>query len=192
MLMMFLPDNREARYRGLRMTADDYLAAPDDGHRYELINGVVCMSPSPSRPHQKVIGEIYLQLANFLARHPVGEAIVEVDVRLAEDLVYRPDVVFVSAQKAAHCGARITVVPDLVVEVISPDSRRYDHETKKGDYERCGVREYWLVDPEKREFVFYRLENGRYISVPASGDTIASQVISGFELDLRLVERVFG
>ena len=192
MLTMFLPDNQEARYRGLRMTADDYLAAQDDGHRYELINGVVCMSPSPSRPHQKVIGEIYRQLANFLVRRPIGEAIVKVDVRFAEDLVYRPDVVFVSAEKAAHCGARITVVPDLVVEVISPDSRRYDHETKKGDYERCGVREYWLVDPEKREFVFYRLEDGRYVRVSASGDTFASQIIPGFELDLRQVGSVFG
>jgi Uma2 family endonuclease len=192
MLTMFLPDNREARYRGLRMTADDYLAAPDDGHRYELINGVVCMSPSPTPIHQEVVLEIGSQIRNHLTRRRVGRCFIDVDVRLTEALVYRPDVVFLSAERSAHCGARITVVPDLVVEVISPDSRRYDHETKKGDYERCGVGEYWLVDPEKREFVFYRLENGRYERAVVPGDTFASQIIPGFELDLRQVERVFG
>jgi len=188
----FILGNGESRYRGLRMTADEYLSLPDDGCRYEFVDGLVCVSPSPTPRHQQVSLEVCGQILDYLKQHPIGEVIFSIDVRLAEDLVYRPDVVFVSAEKAAHCGARITVVPDLVVEVISPDSRRYDHETKKGDYERCGIREYWLVDPEKREFVFYRLEDGGYVRVSPSGDTFASQIIPGFELDLRQVGSVFG
>jgi Uma2 family endonuclease len=183
--------DREARYRGLRMTADAYLALEDDGYRYELVDGVICMSPSPSRLHQRIVTEIIRQIGNHLLHKPIGEVIVEVDVRLTDDLVYRPDVIFLSTAKAAMCRDRITVIPDLIVEVVSPDSRRYDHETKKQDYESCGVREYWLLDPDKREFVFYCLEGGRFVEAAAAQHTFASKVISEFELDLDRLRDLF-
>jgi len=191
MATMVLTGSREASYRGLRMTADEYLALADDGYRYELIDGVICMSPSPSRPHQKIVTEIVRQIADHLMRHPTGEVVVEVDVRLGEDLVYRPDLVYLSSAKAAGCRERINVVPDLIVEVVSPDSRRYDHETKKHDYERCGVGEYWLIDPDQREFTFYRLQDGRFVQVQAAAATYASEMIPGFELDLQRLRTLF-
>jgi len=191
MATMVLTGSREASYRGLRMTADEYLALADDGYRYELIDGVICMSPSPSRPHQKIVTEIVRQIADHLMRHPTGEVVVEVDVRLGEDLVYRPDLVFLCAEKAARCRERINVVPDLIVEVVSPDSRRYDHETKKHDYERYGVSEYWLIDRDQREFTFYRLQDGRFVAVQPGPATYASEMIPGFELDLQRLRTLF-
>ncbi|NLG44384.1 MAG: Uma2 family endonuclease [Phycisphaerae bacterium] len=136
-------------YRGLRMTADEFLALPESKCHYELINGIVTMSPSPSMRHQEIVREILVQLATFLRGRGLEHAVHDVDARFAADLVYRPDVIYLSAEKFARCSARVTEIPDLVVEVISPDSRRYDHETKKDDYERYGVQEYWLVDGRK-------------------------------------------
>jgi len=190
------PASREVRYRGLRMTAEEYLQLEDDGFRYELIDGVICMSPSPTAVHQKVATRIAAQIVAYLEKHPVGEVFVEVDVNLGSgprggDLVYRPDVVFVRAERAAAMRERIVGPPDLVVEVVSNTSRRYDHETKKNDYERCGVGEYWLIDPEQDTMVFYRLQGGRYVEVTPQGNTIASEAIPGFTLDLNRVRKTF-
>ncbi len=191
MATVVLTGRQEARYRGLRMTADEYLALPDDGYRYELVDGVICMSPSPAPRHQEIVVEIGSQIRNQLVQRRVGRVFVDVDVKFGEDLTYRPDLVFVSADKATRCRDRITVVPDVIVEVISPDSRRYDHETKKHDYEQAGVGEYWLVDPDQNEFTFYRLQAGRFVQVQPSAAGFASSAIPGFELDLQRLQTLF-
>ena len=186
----------EALYHGLRMTAVEYLQLPTDGFRYELIDGVICISPSPSSDHQRtatcISGEIYA----YLREHPVGEVMAEVDVNLGVgprggDLVYRPDVVFIEAQRWIQMGERMTGVPDVVVEVISRTSRRYDRETKKTDYERSGVAEYWLIDPERGTMTFCRLQDGRYVDVTPEGDSFASESVPGLVLDLNRVRRTF-
>jgi Uma2 family endonuclease len=186
-----LEPGREAKYRGLRMTADHYLALPPDGFLYELVDGVVCMSPSPVPRHQKVSTEVAVQIGLFLRQRPLGQVMVEVDVRLGDDLVYRPDVVYLSMAKAVQCQERITLPPDVIVEVLSPDSRVYDQETKRQDYERCGVGEYWMVDPTHGTFQFLRLEGGRYVEAAASSDTYDSRVIEGFRLDLGRIRSLF-
>ena len=182
---------REARYRGLRMAADEYLALPDDGFRYELVDGVVCKSPSPSWPHQRVVTEIAGQIWEYTSRRSVGEVAVEVDIFLGSDPVYRPNVVFLCAAKAAQCRERVGVVQDVIVEVVSPDSRRYDHETKKHDYEQAGVGEYWVIDPDLGVFTFHRLAGGRFVEASAGPARFTSQVIAGFELDLESLRKVF-
>ena len=93
--------SREARYYGLRMTAEEYFVLEDDGYRYELVDGVVCMSPSTSPQHQRVTMNISVQLGAFLTTHRVGEALFEIDVHIGQgptggDLVYRPDIVFMA------------------------------------------------------------------------------------------------
>jgi Uma2 family endonuclease len=178
-------------YRGLRMTADDFLALPESKCHYELVNGIVTMSPSPSLRHQEIMGTILVQVATFLHGRSLGTAVHDIDVRFDVDLVYRPDIIYLSAEKAARCRDRVTEIPDLIVEIISPDSRRYDHETKKHDYERFGVQEYWLIDPETRTLTFYRRQANRFVPVAAVGDRIASSVISGFELDLAPICALF-
>lgn len=185
-----------AEYAGLRMTADDYFDVLDEGQRYELVNGVVMMSTSPSRSHQAAALEIAKQIAVYLDDHPIGQVLMDIGVDLGRgpegDLVYRPDIVFLRSELLAGLGERIRgVVPDLIVEVISPMYRRYDTETKKDDYERVGIHEYWVIDPQRREMHFWRHVSNRYQDVTPSGDAFSSTAVPGFTLDLLRVRRSF-
>lgn len=187
---------RKSSFAGLRLTADEYFALPDDGNKYELIDGVVVMSPSPTPKHQKISGIIYGELYAHIRRNRLGLLLFETDVRLGRrpdgrDLVYRPEIVFVAASRVAQIGERIAIAPDLVVEIISPDSRSLDSETKYEDYERAGVREFWLIDPPEERMTFFRLADGRFAPATIANDRYASEIVSGFELDLSLVRDAF-
>lgn len=178
------------------MEAEEYFQLPDDGHDYELIDGVVCRSPSPKPIHQKVIARLAAQIVRYIEENPVGEVFVELDVHLGSgpngtDLVYRPDIIFVRQERVAESCDRIEGAPDLVVEVISPESRRYDHETKKNDYERCGILEYWLIDPQREIMIFYRLQGSCFAQITPTGEAFRSEAIPGFILDLHRIRRAF-
>lgn len=190
------PKGSEARYRGLRMTADEYFALEEDGFRYELVDGVVCMFPSLTPIHQEVAIHTAAQISGYLEKSRVGKVFVGLDVNLGpgptgRDIVYRPDVVFIRTEKVARNRKRIDEPPDLAVEIVSDASRRYDNETKKGDYERAGVMEYWVIDPNRGAMDFYRLRDGRYHLIPPKGDSFESEAITGFALDLSRVRRIF-
>lgn len=187
---------REARHFGRRVSAEEYYQLEDDGCRYELIDGVVCMSPSPNWKHQNVLLEIALQLAIYLKKHPVGAVLPEIDVRLGTgprggDIIYRPDVVFLKSGRLPKGAEIIEIPPDLVVEVASVSTRRYDLETKKADYERMGISEYWIVDPRRETMTFFRLKAGSYVEVEPDGDRFASVAVPGFALDLSEIRRSF-
>lgn len=182
---------RAPQYLGLRLSADEYLALPDDGFKYQVINGVVVMSPRPTPRHQLVLSAINAQLFGYLESNPIATAFPEVDVRFAPDLVYCPDLVVLSAGKLANAARRIDAVPDLVIEVVSPGSESMDRRTKLADYERFGVTEYWIVsatDPVAVQVL--RLHDGRFAEAPPAGsDRIESVAIKGFALDLARVRR---
>lgn len=178
-------NRQDARYHGLHMAAAEYFRLEDDGCRYELIDGVVCVSPSPTFWHQKIALHIGHQISAYLEGHPVGEVACAVDVHLGRsagggDLVYRPDVVFLSTRRAAECGERIVGLPDVVVEIVFPGSRHQDTIRKRFDYERCGVPEYWIIDPERHSTTFYRLQGAGYIEIEPSADGFVSTAIPGF------------
>lgn len=189
-------EQAEAPHRGLRMTADEFLEIPDDGYNYELIDGVVATSPSPSPIHQAVTTEIVVQIGSYLRDHPLGRVFTELDAHVGQgptggDLVYKPELLFVRAERLPEMREKIIGGPDLVVEVVSRGSRRMDSETKKNDYERFGVREYWLLDPQREAMTFWRLKDGKFVEVPATGETFASEAVAGFELDLQRVRETF-
>jgi Uma2 family endonuclease len=164
------------------LSADEYLALRDDGFRYQVINGVVVMSPSPTPRHQAVLMAISAQVFGYLNRNPIARVFPDIDVRFGPDLVYRPDLVVIRTERLPKPLQRIDIVPDLIVEILSPGSEAMDQHTKKSDYERFGVREYWIVSLEGGVSVkMHRLDAGRYIE--ASDSTI----LSGFELDLNQV-----
>ena len=184
-------DRRVPQYAGLRMSAEKYLLLEEDGHQYELNTGVVVLSPSPTPKHQQILAEILAQLMWYLRSHPVGAVYPETDIKLDEDLVYRPELVFIQADRVAENWERVRVAPDLVVEIISPETRRYDSETKKADYEHYGIREYWLIDPDRATMTFYRLESNGYVEAAAQDDRFASEAVPGFVLDLASVRKAF-
>ena len=187
--------HRQPCYHGLRMTAEEYFQLGETHQRYELIDGVVCMSPSPTRIHQAVLMEIAHQITAYLKTQSVGLVYPEIDVLLGKgpggrDLAYRPDIAFITNEHAKRSGHYIEGPPALIVEIVSPSSRNLDTRTKKDDYERNGVAEYWIIDPQANEFLFYRLENGKYVQQPTD-DLCTSCAIEGFRLDLAAVRAWF-
>lgn len=117
---------RRPGYSGLVLTAEEYLALPPDGRRYELIDGVVVRSPSPRNTHQLVMLEIVSQLRAFVVERGLGLVLVEADVVLEarprrRGKVFRPEMHFIRAERVAQLGERTQIAPDVVLEVISPE-----------------------------------------------------------------------
>ncbi|MGE3181334.1 MAG: Uma2 family endonuclease [Phycisphaerae bacterium] len=184
-------------FSGLRLTADEYFTLPDDGARYELIDGIVTMSPSASFQHQLICGEIYDQIKTIIRQIPsIGVVVFESDVLLEGvgkkgDLVYRPDLAFLSGDRSKQIKTRIRIAPDLIVEIISPESRSLDTVTKFHDYARAGVGEYWIIDPLNNEMHFYSLKDGKYEAKSPDGDKYVCPTITGLALDLPPIRKLF-
>ena len=158
------------RRDALHHTYADYLTWPE-GEREELINGVAYVKepPAPSRAHQEVVGELYLQIRLALEGKPWRAYVAPFDVRLPKagesdaqvDTVVQPDVLVVAdLGKLDQRGMR--GAPDWLVEVLSPATASHDQVVKLPVYERAGVLEVWLVHPIDRLATIYRLEDGRY------------------------------
>ena len=175
-----------------RLTYDDFLLFPDDGRRHELIDGEHYVTPSPNTRHQRLVGRLFLVLANHVEQHPAcGEVFVApFDIVFTQFDIVEPDVLFVAGDQAdivtdKHvCGA-----PALVVEILSPGTRRVDEKIKYRLFERTGVREYWLVDPELDLVkVFRRAADGslpRVAELTAdASDTLTTPLLPGCALPL--------
>lgn len=182
--------------QGVRMTAEEFLALPEGSRRYELIDGVIFMSPSPMPVHQRIGREVLMQLDRFLEANPLGEVLYDLDVHLGQgssgrDIVYRPDVLFIRSDDKPGSWEPLQSVPALVVEVVSPATRHLDNRTKRDDYERLGVEEYWLIDPERKSIHVQHLQKGRYIRVECASDSHPSRAVPGFVMDLKRIRRHF-
>ena len=148
----------------VKLTYEDFLLFPDDGKRHELIDGDHYVTPSPSLRHQTIVGTLFLALGKYLESHPIGRVwVAPLDVVLTKFDVVEPDLVYVSRERASILTRQnIQGPPDLAVEILSPGTRKTDEVTKRRAYERCGIREYWVVDPELDLVKVYRLEEGRF------------------------------
>jgi Uma2 family endonuclease len=143
------------------MTVRDYFSSEEDNRRRELIWGVVREPPSPFFAHQVVVTRIGVLLSLHVQQHELGVVIAApLDVVLdeARALIVQPDVLFVSNDRMPIIRDRVWGAPDLVVEVVSPGSARYDRLTKTEWYRMYGVREYWLVDPGSNAITVVNLQ----------------------------------
>lgn len=151
--------------RSLKLTYEDYLYFPEDGKRHELIDGEHYVTPAPNLKHQTSVLNLSFFLVGFVRSRDLGRIwTAPVDVLLSDHDVVQPDLVFLSKDRMdlAAGGANVKGAPDLVVEVFSPSTRRTDAITKRNLYQKYGVREYWLVDPELEIIQVYRLTEGAY------------------------------
>jgi Uma2 family endonuclease len=139
-----------------RLTYDDYVRFPDDGRRWELIDGEAFVVPSPDTDHQLALGYLHKRVANHLDEHGGGVVLIApLDVELAPDQVFQPDLVFVSDSDADVITAKkIKGVPTWIVEVVSDPVR--DKRVKLDIYMGSGVPEYWAVDRDLRQVEIYR------------------------------------
>ena len=147
-------------------TLEDYLSLPDD-QRVEMIDGVFYDMAAPTTVHQSVAGFLFKKLLDFVMENkgPCFPFMSPVDVQLDCDdkTVVQPDVLVV-CDRSKYRDGRVWGAPDLVVEVLSPSTRRKDMQLKMYKYAGAGVREYWMVDPEKKLVVQYDLE---HLEIPA-------------------------
>jgi Uma2 family endonuclease len=140
------------------MTYEDYVALPDDGNRYEVIEGELCLVPAPNRKHQRITLKLAVFLSNFVDPQHLGEVYVSpFDVRLSDINVVQPDLLYVSKGRLdIMSDAGAMGAPDLAVEVLSTSTRRRDEVTKLRLYESFGVDEYWIVDASRVAVRIYR------------------------------------
>jgi Uma2 family endonuclease len=149
-----------------RWTYADYAALPDDGNRYEIIAGVLYMTPAPGTGHQSVSARLVTFLVTHVEFAGLGRVFAApVDVELAPDTVVQPDIVVIlSANLDRITPSRIIGAPDLVVEILSPGTAGYDRREKQDAYARAGVGEYWIVDPGAQTVELLTLDQGGYRS----------------------------
>ncbi|SRR5216684_478410 len=178
---------------GVKLTYDDFVLFPDDGLRHELIDGEHYVTPSPNLKHQKVSGNLYLLIRSWLADHPVGRIFyAPLDVVISKHDVVEPDLLYVShARAGVLTAANLQGAPDLVIEIGSPGTRKRDETIKRRLYERSGVAEYWVVDPELDAIRVYRRTADGFAR-PAelsreAGDWLASALFPGLEISLARV-----
>ncbi len=182
--------------RDTRLTYDDFVRFPDDGLRHELIDGVHYVTPSPVTRHQQLSGRLHLAIGTYLERHPdAGQLFyAPFDVIFSRWDVVEPDLLFVAAdQLEILTDANVQGAPALVIEILSPGTRRRDLGIKRELFERGGVREYWMVDPKAEDVAIYRREAegdlvlaGRLTA--GDGSALSSPLLPGFELP---VEKLF-
>lgn len=160
---------------GQPFTVDDLDRMPDDGHRYELIDGMLIVSPAPNLGHQRVAVVLASLLEQACPEHLVVFA--DVGVRIAANSTLEPDIVV--AQLADTEAVRLTRPPLLVAEVLSLDSTLRDLNLKKAACERFGIPSYWVVDPDvdRPSLRVFELDGGCYLERAhvAGGDGFSAQ-----------------
>ncbi len=166
---------------------DDYLQLPDDGNRYEIIEGVLYVANAPSIEHQYIVLKISGRLDLFVTEKKLGMVLTApIEVHLSETTKpVQPDVLFIRTENQPTLGAKFFAgAPDLIVEVISPSSIRTDRHIKFDTYERFGVAEYWLVDSKARAVEVHTLARGEYalLGQYTGDEVITSQVLAGLEI----------
>ena len=167
-------------------TYDDYAAMPEDEKRYQIVDGVLFMSPSPNTRHQDTVGAIFVYLRDHAMRNELGKVYVApLDVELTPKTVVQPDVlVILHAHLERISDKRIIGAPDLVVEVASPGTTGFDRRQKQDAYAHSGVPEYWIVDPASHVVELLVLENATYhsLGIFEGQPTLPSKVVSGFSV----------
>lgn len=184
----------ETASRSVRLTYLDLRRLPDDGLRHELIDGEHHVTPAPKPKHQRVLGQIFGYLFVYLREHPLGRVYcAPLDVVFSECDCVEPDLLYVSREREQRqmTEDNLEGAPDLVVEILSPSTKHIDRGAKHRLYERFGVPEYWIVDPEREMVRVYRLDSEGLslhaelsrregTSVPA----LSTRLLPGFELSL--------
>ncbi|MGD9905743.1 MAG: Uma2 family endonuclease [Vicinamibacterales bacterium] len=175
-----------------RLTVDDFMLFPDDGKRHEIIDGVHYVTPSPVTRHQAISGRLFLSLGTFLDAQPhLGRVFfAPFDVIFTRWDVVEPDLLVIAGDQLDILTTKnVQGAPAIVVEILSPGTRKVDEQIKQRLFDRGGVREYWLIDPELDIVKVYRRHaDGSFPRVAElsrdAADTLTSEVLPGWSLAL--------
>lgn len=174
----------------VKFTYEDYLLFPEGGKRHELIEGEHFMTPAPNMRHQEISRNLLLAIGIFLKTHPIGKIFdAPCDVLLSNLDVVQPDLLFVSSSRFSIITEKnVQGPPDLVVEIISETTRKTDEVIKRKLYERHGISEYWIVDPELETIKVYRMTDQGYARTAEhskeNGDMLTTPLLPGLQIPL--------
>jgi Uma2 family endonuclease len=172
----------------IRLTYEDYVELPDDGRRYEILDGELEVTPSPTTVHQRVSRKLLRILDEYVTDNALGEIFdAPTDVILANTTIVVPDLLFVAASRSNIVKRRaIEGPPDLIVEILSESTARRDRTRKASLYARLGVAHYWLVEPDDRFVETYAIGKKRYRRMGrVAGDaTLCSEPFPDLAIDL--------
>ncbi len=177
-----------------RLNINYYKILPE-GVPYQLIEGELVMTPAPNPKHQIILGRIFRHLSDYCDEKEMGIVLVSpIDVYLDNENAFQTDIIYI-ARDRQHIIKEdgIYGAPDLVIEILSPSTAGYDLKEKFRVYERSGVKEYWIVDPETKSVEIYSNIEGRFsLSVEAEEKgKVRSLLPEGFELDIDEIFRPF-
>lgn len=173
------------------LTIADIDEMPDDGNRYELIDGVIFMSRAPSLDHQFIVGQLSFLFGSCLVANPVGKAFPGPGIVFDKLNGVIPDFVYVSNERfdTVTDGIRFVGAPDLVVEILSPgrENEERDRFDKRYLYSKFEVRENWIIDSELRQLEIFRLQGSTLepFATLTGDDKVSSSVLT----DLRFAAR---
>ena len=169
-------------------TVADLYAMPESerGERYELIDGELFVNPAPALRHQVISSNIFFHLSAHVRSLRIGWVGDNAGVHVGESNYVIPDLVFISRNRMESLGeANIVAAPDLVVEILSPGTRRNDLQVKRSLYARIGVPEYWIIEPAVQTVTVLTLASGSYLEVtPTEVGAVRSRVLPGLRLTL--------
>lgn len=170
----------------IKLTYREYLQINDDFNRHEIIEGEHYVTPSPSKRHQKISIKLSTILYRWVEDHSLGEVFTgPYDVVLSETDVVIPDLLFVSKSRASISHEEnVQGAPDLIVEILSPSTSRRDLGIKKTLYEKFGVSEYWVIDPDQKTVEIFKSDAGKFSSPIRL--TFKDHLTSSLFLDLQI------
>jgi Uma2 family endonuclease len=171
------------------LTIADLEATPDDGNRYELIEGELHVSASPSVFHQSILLNIAFAVKTWLRANPAGRMLPGVGIIFDDFNGVIPDLVYVSNERYRQilAAGRFNGAPEMAIEILSPGAanERRDRHVKRNLYSARGVHEYWIVDPETRSVEVHRKRKEGGLELTAhlqSGDELTTALLPGFTL----------
>jgi Uma2 family endonuclease len=177
---------------GVKLTYDDFVLFPDDGMRHELIDGEHYVTPAPNIRHQQTSMNLTFLIEASLRKNRIGKLFyASCDIVISQFDVVEPDLLYMSNERAASILGQSNVqgTPELVIEIASPATRRRDASVKRRLYERAGVSEYWIVNPDNDVIHVYRRTNDRFapaVDVSAErDDVLTTPLLPGLTLSLR-------
>jgi Uma2 family endonuclease len=169
-----------------RITLEEYRALPDDGNRYEWIEGELYVTAAPTLDHQDVLAAIYKRLLPETEGKNRGRLyFAPSEVRLPTGDVVQPDLVYLRREhRHRRHREAIIGVPDLVVEVLSPSTREVDLGVKLRRFEAAGIPEYWIAEVRQPRLRIFVLHESRYVEVQAENGRLRSSVIPDLVVDV--------
>jgi Uma2 family endonuclease len=170
------------------LTYDDYCLLPNDGNRYEILDGELSVTPAPGTRHQTVLGNLHRLLANYVVANQLGKVfIAPTDLLLAPTTVVQPDLIFIGNDRRHIITERaIEGPPTLVIEILSPTTHRTDRLIKAQLYAKHNVSNYWLIDPDQRTLEAYELVIDHYDMTASARDVevFAPSLFPGLSIQL--------